>query len=340
MHDPFFIPPIPWLQRATAPVAEVLSLPSLPYHIHEVLVGSLVYGIIYYPLSPAISRLFFSSHYNKLSRARRLNWDAHVVSLVQSCLINALALWVMFTDEERKTMGWQERVWGYTSACGMVQGLATGYFLWDLIVTSRNMDVFGFGTLAHAISALAVYSLGFRPFLNYYACNFILWELSTPFLNIHWFLDKLGMTGSSIQLYNGFLLISTFFSCRLVYGTYQSYLVFKDVWSAVGAHPDLTYFVDKEVSAHTMKFATENSSVPFWLAVAYLASNITLNSLNSYWFYKMIQALHKRFQVTSTEPQGEAKMPGKSTALKDTVSQSRLRHVTSVKSEPELDVVI
>lgn len=339
MRDPFIIPPIPWLQQATEPVADLLSLPSLPFHIHEVLAGSLLYGIIYYPLSPIISRVFFSRHYNQLSRARRLNWDVHVVSLFQSCLINALALWVMFVDDERKTMGWQERVWGYTGACGMIQGLATGYFLWDLIVTSRNMDVFGLGTLAHAISALAVYALGYRPFVNYYACNFILWELSTPFLNIHWFLDKMGKTGSAVQLYNGLVLISTFFSCRLVYGTYQSYLVFKDVWSAVGVHPSLSYRMDKHVSDHTMRFATEDSTVPLWLAAAYLASNLTLNSLNCYWFYKMIQALYKRFQVTSVEsPRGEKSL-GKSTAIDGVASQPRSRPVRPVEPEPELDVV-
>ena len=52
--------------------------------------------------------------------------------------------------------------------------------------------------------------------MNYYGCVFLLYELSTPFLNIHWFCDKLNLTGSKIQLYNGFLLLGTFFLCRLV----------------------------------------------------------------------------------------------------------------------------
>ena len=54
-----------------------------------------------------------------------------------------------------------------------------------------------------------------RPFVNYYGCIFILWELSTPFLNIHWFLDKVNMTGSRAQLYNGYLLLFSFFSSQL-----------------------------------------------------------------------------------------------------------------------------
>lgn len=67
----------------------------------------------------------------------------------------------MFADEERKSMNWTERVWGYTGAAGMIQGLAAGYFLWDLMISLQNIRVFGLGMLAHALSALIVFSFGF-----------------------------------------------------------------------------------------------------------------------------------------------------------------------------------
>jgi len=37
------------------------------------------------------------------------------------------------------------------------------------------------------------------------------------------------------------------------------------------------------------------STIPLWLSMAYLASNITLNSLNFYWFAQMIKTIRKRF---------------------------------------------
>ena len=58
-------------------------------------------------------------------------------------------------------MGWEERVWGYTGAGGMVQALAAGYFLWDLGICVRYFGVFGVGLLAHAVAALVVFSFGF-----------------------------------------------------------------------------------------------------------------------------------------------------------------------------------
>lgn len=64
-------------------------------------------------------------------------------------------------DDERRNMNLEERMWGYTGAAGLVQALATGYFLFDLVVMVRYLDVFGYGMLAHASSCLLTYTLGF-----------------------------------------------------------------------------------------------------------------------------------------------------------------------------------
>lgn len=344
MKDPFFLEPIPWLSKAVQPFANYFNLPTLPLHIHEVLAAALLYTVVFYPLSPMLSNLLAGKHYSTLSRKKRLNWDAHVVSMVQSLLINSLALWVMAVDKERAAMDQDERIWGYTGAAAFIQALGAGYFVWDLFVTAANIDVFGPGTLAHAISALVVYSMGFvsriidpcccpmnpktssltnplqRPFVNYYSCNFILWELSTPFLNVHWFMDKVNMTGSKAQLYNGFLLLGSFFMARLVYGTYQSYRVFNDIWSAVGTNPS----TEKILSSSLMLYATPKSEVPFWLASSYLACNLVLNFLNFFWFFKMVTAVTKRFQPAKT-PSVKADGAVSSTATGVSTSQAAAR---------------
>ncbi|KAL8773237.1 MAG: hypothetical protein Q9209_001915 [Squamulea sp. 1 TL-2023] len=176
-------------------------------------------------------------------------------------------------------MGWKERVWGYTGAGGMVQGFAAGYFAWDLLATIQDIDVHGWGALAHAASALTVSMIGFRPFVNYYGLNFILYELSTPFLNIHWWLDKLGMTGSTLQLVNGIALLATFGGSRLIWGIYQNYGMYTDIWRALHTPGELP--------------------VPPWLAIAYIASTTALSALNVYWFGEMIRAVVKRFEKPS-----------------------------------------
>lgn len=90
-----------------------------------------------------------------------MTWDVHVVSFIQSVWVCVLALWVMRVDQERASMSWEQRVWGYTGALGLVQACACGYFVWDLWVSARYLSMFGWGMLAHAVSALTVYAFGF-----------------------------------------------------------------------------------------------------------------------------------------------------------------------------------
>jgi hypothetical protein len=97
-----------------------------------------------------------------------INWNIHFTSLIQSSFITAFALFVIWRDEERKEMDWAGRIWGYTGAGGAVQGFAAGYFLWDLIGSIVHFNVQGWGSLAHAISALLVTSLGFVSYSIYF----------------------------------------------------------------------------------------------------------------------------------------------------------------------------
>ncbi|KAF2193764.1 DUF887-domain-containing protein [Zopfia rhizophila CBS 207.26] len=304
MHDPFPLSPPEGLAKLIQPFADYTSLQTLPLHFHEVAFAFILYHVTNKYLSPIFSRLAFPNIYPSFNARTKLNWDVHIVSFVQSTLINIMALWVMFKDEQRAEMNWRGKVWGYTGASGLVQGFAGGYFLWDLMVTIQHVSVFGVGMLAHAISALFVFSLGFRPFLNFYGPTFILYELSSPFLNIHWFCDKLNLTGSRIQLYNGILLLLTFFSCRLIWGSYQSVRVFYDVYRAITTdHSSLSSILNPKNEtiveslindSEIMRFAGDRA-VPLWLAGCYLASNLILNGLNWFWFGKMIETIRKRF---------------------------------------------
>ncbi|KAK1827191.1 TLC domain-containing protein [Podospora conica] len=318
MRDPFPFAPIPALSQAVKPWADRFGFYALPLHIHEVLAAALFYTFIHLVVSPIVSTWWFPSYYPRHSRSKKVNWDAHVVSIVQSTFINLLALYVMWNDDERREMDWQQRIWGYDGACSLVQSMAAGYFLWDFVTTLCFLDVFGLGLLAHASSALTVYIFGFRPFLHYYSPVFILYELSTPFLNMHWFFDKVGMTGTRAQLYNGLVLLFTFASCRLVWGTYQSATVYGDMWRALHATPDAGYIAAAknatalaalDPSVNNMAFVTEATTLPAWLAGTYLLANVTLNSLNWFWFVKMIAAVRKRFEPAPKEEKVAVAVP-------------------------------
>jgi len=131
---------------------------------------------------------------------------------------------------------------------------------------------------------------------NCYGLSFILYELSTPFLNIHWFFDKFGMTGTKAQLYNGIALLVSFAGSRLVWGSYQSYLIYGDVWKAWHTiepyTADCAKFVGQAAGLNT---PVGCKTLPTWLAISYVGANTALSVLNVYWFYKMVAAVRKRF---------------------------------------------
>lgn len=97
----------------------------------------------------------------------------------------------------------------------------------------------------------------------YDGLGFLLWELSTPFLNIHWFLDKMGKTGSMAQLVNAAFLLSTYVLARLTFGVYNSY----------------SWFVATNFPAKPIVPA-----IPLGLRLFYSIGNVTLNTLNFVWF--------------------------------------------------------
>ena len=55
----------------------------------------------------------------------------------------------------------------------------------------------------------------------------------------------------------------------------------------------------------------QTKAVPLWLAITYLSSNVVLNSLNFYWFGKMIETVRKRFDGSKNKKdKGELEADG------------------------------
>lgn len=159
MRDPI-APPLLLVQLGQR-MAGRLGLATLPYHVHEILLGFFGYHLVLHVLSPAVSQLVCPKAYNGFNKRTRLNWNIHWVSMIQALFINTAALWVIFKDGERHQMDWRGRLWAYTPASGMVQGFAAGYFLWDLQISIQYMSLDGPSALLHAIGALAVTCIGF-----------------------------------------------------------------------------------------------------------------------------------------------------------------------------------
>lgn len=144
--------------------------------------------------------------------------------------------------------------------------MSTGYFLWDLLVSTY--EGWGVAFIAHAVACTFVYASAMAPFLHWHGLFFLLFEASTPFLHLRWLLIKLGWTkGLMFPIVNyGFAL--AFFLVRLAIGWPVSFYWWGDM-------------------LHLLTTGTAHSPAT---VVGYLTCNIVLNGLNALWFFKIVKS--------------------------------------------------
>ncbi|KAF9061893.1 TLC domain-containing protein [Rhodocollybia butyracea] len=243
-------------------VALDLGLTRFPAHQYTFLTALFFFLAVHQAFAPVVSG-WMSSSFRKLDRRGKNNWSIHVVSQVHVLVVVPMALRILNSPSQG-----QDRAFGWDEGAGSLQAIASAYFVWDTFDAIINFTDVGF--IVHGFACSLIYLLSFRPFLSYYASRCLLWESSTFFLNIHWFLDKTNRTGSTFQLVNGILLLATFFFVRLIGGAYVSYQFFFTLYDAW-------------------------DEIPLAYALIYGTGNIVLQGLNVFWFMKMITALRKRF---------------------------------------------
>ena len=151
-----FSPPPPEFLKAVTPYCELLGFKSLAAHLHVIIGAALFYQCIYV-LSPLLCSSFQS--YTTLPTRSKINWDIHIVSMIQSILICGLA-YLALEDPKLK----EDRVFGYSPFGADVSALACGYFVWDTYVSLRYVRLFGVGFALHGIASLGVFLFGFVPF--------------------------------------------------------------------------------------------------------------------------------------------------------------------------------
>ncbi|KAJ2577248.1 hypothetical protein GGH19_001480 [Coemansia sp. RSA 1807] len=236
----------------------LVGLPKLISYWPALLGISIVFQLLRLS-SNTLSSLVFGAKFDSLSARQKYDWGIRVVSQVHAIIVVVLAVPVFFKEELRR-----DTLYGFNDHAAQLYTIVCGYFLWDIFVSVSDVKKVGAGFVVHAVASFS------RPSLQYYGASFIMFEASTIFLNINWWLDKLGMTGSRLQFYNASILLSLYFIVRIVFGTYMSYSLFKDL------------------DAH----GTQTSTTLYYF---YRVGNHAILGLSYYWFYLMISAVKKRF---------------------------------------------
>lgn len=247
-------------------------------HGHEI-VASVVFYHIIMALCPWMATKLFGKNYTALSTKDRKNFDIHIVAFIQ-CLISIAAIAPLYQDKFLQ----ENPILGYHPYAAFVSSITIGYFIWDLFVCLQYYSLFGMGFLVHAVAALFVFASTLRPFCLDWVCGFLAFELSSPFVNINWFLTKLpaDFAPAWFTVVNGLTLIVVFFLVRIVWGFYAIYAV-------------------------TLEFIKFKDQLPLWLVAIIIFLNFSLDLLNVMWFQKMIKIAVKKFNQ-SKQPVDKKKL--------------------------------
>lgn len=253
-------------------------------HWHEIAFMTAFYCILQ-KLSPPFCKKYVGNSYTSLNERVRLNFDIHVVSMVQ-CVISLGTLAPMWNHEyfQNRAIDPVNSIHSYYPYGGFVGSCAVGYFIWDVYVCTRYFKSFGVGFLLHGLAALYVFSCTLKPFCMPWIAGFLLFEASTPFVNINWFASRLpaGVISEKVVLINGVLLLISFFVVRILWGFYAVGLVAIDMYrSRHVAHP--------------------------FFSIMTLVLNFTLDVLNVFWFYKMVMIAKKKLGGGKQKPKQFAK---------------------------------
>ncbi|KAK9464076.1 TLC domain-containing protein [Lipomyces oligophaga] len=266
MYDPLAIEYPESLKVTIDSICTSIGLPAFADHVHEFVLAFCLYQGLFL-LGPLFGS--FVQSYKTLSLRTRINFDIHIVSQVQCILILALSFPAFFDPVLQS-----DHLFAYSPYGGLVYAFALGYFAWDTYISVKYVKWFGVGFALHGIASFTVFLLSFKPFLMYWGPAFLFFELSTPFLNVHWFASHLPpkTIPETIQKVNGAFLLLTFFFARIVWGWYSVIVL-----------------------AYEMYQALDQMSI--YLPIIILTSNFSLDCLNIYWFSKMIQAVQRRLQA-------------------------------------------
>ena len=145
--------------------------------------------------------------------------------MLHCCLITPISF-LMLAFEKSLSGTVKSRLYGSTPLASAIYCFTASYFLLDLLLCICHHKIYGWQYIIHGFCSVLLYSaavlvsnFAFRvassllcllrgwylifnpqvPYLQYYGFCFLLFEASTPFLNLTWYLKRVWVSASCVQ---------------------------------------------------------------------------------------------------------------------------------------------
>lgn len=169
--------------------------------------------VVYMIVSPIISNLY-SKTYSSLKIHHKIEWNNRFTSTTFSLVVSIISLYVLIFDHaiELSPLTYNSKLVKTNIAIVM------GYTLSDMTIIVYNYIIIGDAfTLLHHSFSLFAYSYALTYSVMPYFANFrLICELSTPLVNMRWFLYAAGHNKNSPYFFiNGMAMTIMFFAVRI-----------------------------------------------------------------------------------------------------------------------------
>jgi len=222
--------------------------------------------ILYKFINPFVSQYFYDG-YRNLTSAQKIDWSTRINSTINALVVGFICVYMLIIDR-----GLEANPLLYKSYLLKTNlSIVIGYLISDTLISTIHYKQIGDPfTFAHHF--VAAYAFAYVLTLNVmpYFANFrLLAELSTPLVNIRWYLDALKFPKTSKWfIFNGLFMTIIFFFVRIV------------------AMP--IYWWKVYIAA----------SAPLWSHMGHfrfvlIGVCIVLDLINLYWFSKMVRGCLK-----------------------------------------------
>ncbi|GMH20820.1 hypothetical protein Nepgr_022662 [Nepenthes gracilis] len=214
----------------------LLADPFIPYT--SILVGLLACKVIY-DLTQLFSSLHFKS-FTGLSRAQKIEWNNRGMSTVHAVFIATMSLYFVYWSD----LYADDRSASIVTFRGsplsiFALGVSVGYFIADL-----GMILWFYPSLGgmeyvihHSLSGISVAYAMFSGEGQLYTFMVLISEVTTPEINMRWFLDMAGLKKSSVYLINGMVIFLAWLVARILLFVYLFYHVYLHYDQVMQMHP-------------------------------------------------------------------------------------------------------
>ncbi|KAK9714408.1 hypothetical protein RND81_06G091900 [Saponaria officinalis] len=203
----------------------LLADPLIPYS--AIIAGILICRLIY-DLTQSLSALYFKS-YTCLNRIQRIEWNNRGMSTVHALFIAAMSLYFVYWSDLYADYRTTSAVTFRNSTLStFTLGVSVGYFIADLAMILWLYPSLG-GieyVVHHSLSGIAVAYAMFSGEGQLYTYMVLISEVTTPEINMRWFLDTVGLKRSHAYLINGIVIFLAWLVARILLFVYMFFHVY------------------------------------------------------------------------------------------------------------------